>query len=420
LAKFGYQSLIVCWMIGSIGFIVRLLAFHQLLTSSDGRVVHYCDFVLYKMGGTIFLSNLPENIYDSATQLQHFNALIAPLHVDHLDPLLYPPFFFAMMTPFALLPLTLGFIIWSLIGIAGGLGTITLLLRESQLLTAHQRKVFLVGAVVFVPFFQSLQVGYSSLLLLTIVAAFFWSMLKRKDIVAGLFLAFSAFKVQYFWFLFLPALMCKRIKTLMVGLPVAALLCALSAWRVGWSNIWNYPKIVLHGEPSGNVYQMVGFRGLISNFFPQSIAIPISGVVSILGSILLMYIWWRADHWQSQSTLRWAAALTAIGSLLFSPHSHLSDCTLLLISAALTLSTVEFDEAMKINPMSLRIWHLVFLISPIMSIVLFIYWAVLGQWMNMTIDPFLIFNIALFGSALAYFFQLPKNAEQPPASPELR
>lgn len=390
-------------MIGSLGFIGKLLVANQLLTSSDGRTVHYCDFVLYKMGGTIFLSDSPQNIYDSATQLQTFNNLIAPLHVDHLDPLLYPPFFFAMMTPWALLPLTLGFIIWSILGIAGGLGTVLLLLRESQLLPARQHRTFLVGAVVFVPFFQSLEVGYSSLLLLIILAAFFWAFLTRKDVLAGLMLACSAFKVQYFWFLFLPALFCKRIKTLAVGLPAAAMLCALSAWRVGWSNIWNYPRIVLAGEPSGNVYQMVGFRGLISNFVPQSIAIPASGVVSICGSILLMYIWWRANKSKNQTEMRWAAALTATSALLFSPHSHMSDCTILLISAALTLSTLEFDEAVKLKPISLRIWHLVYLISPVLSIALFIYWGILGQWLNMTIDPFLIFNIALFGSGLAYF-----------------
>jgi hypothetical protein len=298
--------------------------------------------------------------------------------------------------------------------------------KANRLKTKSDQIMFIVGAAIFLPFFQSAQVGYSSLLLLFFVGAYFYCWLDRRDFLAGMALAFSAIKVQYLLLLILPAIVCKRFKLAGTAILSVAIFCGLSLMRVGLPCFLQYPAAVKTWEPIGNIYQMVNIRGLLSQFLPQSTAVPISTFASLFGIAAILFIWFveRRFHSRlsaepgegesgshSQNVELWAISLTVVCALLFGPHAQMSDCTLLIVPAALTLHTLDLFKVLRMPDMALKLWHLIWLVSPALSIGLYIWWSVFNQWMSMRLDPFLLYNLALFAAGSWYYRSLfrPRN-----------
>jgi hypothetical protein len=365
------------------------------------------------MAGKLFLSDRPDLIYDPMAQLQSLNVLIAPLSFTNTErfthsQLYYPPFFFALMAPFAVLPTTMAYVLWTLLCLGGGMYATSLILKRTDILTHRQQLFFLAACIVYLPVSQSIQIGYSSLLLFALVSAYFIFFQKRRDILAGMFLALTTIKFQYIWALLIPVVILKRFKLAASAFIGLVLLVGLSALRVGVSTVINYPSSLMNAEHATNINQMVNFRGLFFNLLPESLAFPATALTTVMGGLFLLYVWIvavREYNQKDKNAQHWAIALTAVSCLLFSPHVQMSDCALLIIAAAYTLPMIDFQSAWSLKSMALKIWCMTILLSPLISVALFVYWAVLNHWWTMGLDPFALYNLIMFASGAVYFCQ---------------
>jgi hypothetical protein len=106
----------------------------------------------------------------------------------------------------------------------------------------------------------------------------------------------------------------------------------------------------------------------------------------------------------------WALAMTMVAAVTLSPHSHVFDCVLLAIPAALTLPTLSLVDALRIEKQSLRWWSVTFIVFPILS------W-ILNYSMPLLTSPifFFIINVILMISGSIYTFGLMRIGATKPA-----
>jgi hypothetical protein len=419
LLSFSYLSFLCCWLVGSVYLLFKLYASGEMFYFERDGVFHFVDFTLFYMGGQLALSEQRHLIYDRQVELEFFNRLIAPSQIARFPFVEYPPLFFLIMALFAAFPIKPAYILWSVMSLAALLIGASLFLRRRSELSKVDKRLFLLGSLVFLPTWLNFLWGQTGLLLLGLICAYFWSFLRRRDIAAGAALALTTFKLQYVFLLVVPALAFRRWKLVASFAVVELLLLVLAGLIVGWENVLGYPRVLLQVETSSDYYgvfieKMSNLRGLLSLFLPR----PAVSVISISGFVLGIagcYCLWRralrssSDRKESVSPVDWAIALTLVICLLTGLHSHYQDCVFLVLAAALTLPTLNPAAAVKLSPVSLRLWTLTILLSPFVCCCLYVYYDIGQKWHVASVNPFVVIDSILLLSGLSYFRSLTKS-----------
>lgn len=406
LAAFGYICFLCLWLAGSLLLLAKIALANELLVSFHDRTLVFSDFVNCYWSGQLTMSDLRHEIYNAAIQLEAFNKLIAPAHVDKVCVIQYPPMFFLFMAPMTVLTMNAAFVLWCVISIGLGVWGLYSTLKDSGRYSRRQTALFLLATAVFLPAWMTIRMGQLTWWVLALTAAFYLAWKRRRDIVCGAILAVSTVKPQYTPFLVLPVLAGKRWKLLAAAAVFETILVGACVGIYGWDNVVGYPHFLMHAE-SSSIYagvhpeKMVSLRGLLSSFLPQSIVLPVS-FVALLFSLSLLWVW-SVSLKRVNDLLPWAMALTVVSALVVNPHVHFYDCLLLAVAAGITLPTISLFAAVKLKPLSLRVWTTLLLLYPILSCALFIYWDVFGHWSESSINPFSILNLILLLSGFSCF-----------------
>jgi hypothetical protein len=413
LAAFGYICFLVLWLAGSLLLLARIAAANELLVSFHDQTLVFSDFVNCYWSGQLTMSNLRHEIYNATVQLDSFNRLIAPAHVDKVCVIQYPPMFFLFMAPMTVLPINLAFLAWCAVSIGLGIWGLSTILHDTGRYSMRQIALFLLAVCVFLPAWMTIRMGQLAWWVVALAAAFCLAWKRRRDVICGAILAISTVKPQYTPFLALPVLGAQRWKVLIAAAFFEAVLLGACILIYGLDNVVGYPSFLMHAE-SSSVYagvhpeKMVSLRGLLSSFLPQSVVLPVS-FVALAASLSLLWVWHAASKGDKQ-LLPWAMGLTVVFALVVNPHVHFYDCLLLSVAAGLTLPTVNLFAAVKLQPVSLRVWTSLLLLYPILSCGLFVYWDVFRQWSESSINPFAFLNLFLLLSGFYYFRSLQKSS----------
>lgn len=413
LAAFGYVCFLVLWLAGELLLLAKIGMANELLVSFHDQTLVFSDFVNCYWSGQLTRSDLRNQIYNATVQLEAFNRLIAPAHVDKVCVIQYPPMFFLFMAPMTVLPMNLAFMAWCLISIGFGFWGLSAILQDSGRYSRRQKALFLLSVCVFLPAWMTIRMGQLAWWVVALAAAFYLCWKRTSDIACGVILAISTVKPQYTPFLALPALGAQRWKVLIAAAVFEAVLLGACILTFGWDNVVSYPSFLMHAESSSayagvHPEKMVSLRGLLSSFLPQSVVLPVS-FVALSASLSLLWVWHAASK-GDKLLLPWAMGLTVVSALVVNPHVHFYDCLLLSVAAGLTLPTVNLFAAVKLQPVSLRVWTTLLLLYPILSCGLFVYWDVFRQWSESSINPFALLNLVLLLSGFYYFRSLQKSS----------
>lgn len=299
------------------------------------------DFRSFWVATQAFLTTGPAAVYDMTT-LNHIiqrlggqggavaGALVAA-------PAPYPPPFFLIFAPFALVAPALGFGLWTLFNLALAAFAVWPLVQ-----TARSPWLALVAALVFFPLAISLYAGQPSGLLLFALYQGYRSLRREEEFRAGLWLGVLLLKPQYVFGLAL-VLLFKRRWSALIGLGVAGtVLAAASLALVGVQGLMAYRTLLssaagFRSAPARiapNI--MISWRGFLLNVLPglnDRTGLLLTLVCSAL-TVLLLPILWRGPWRPRETAFEVRFLATMMITLLAAYHSHIYGATLLLVPGA--------------------------------------------------------------------------------------
>jgi hypothetical protein len=330
------HTLLVAWCVGVALFWLATIA------RSGGIFVGSLsvDFRSFWAATQAFLTISPVAAYDMPTLnriIQHLAGYGGGGAALMAAPAPYPPPFFLIFAPFALVWPPLGFVGWTLLNLALAILAIRPFLR-----TATSPWIVGIMAVLFFPLAFSLYAGQPSGILLFGLAQVYRSLQAEQDWCAGLWLGVLLLKPQYAIGLVLVLLLKRRWRALAGAALAGAILAVLSLALIGVPGLLTYRSLLdeiagFRSAPAGiapNI--MISWRGFLLNVLPgltdlQGVMCTL--VISAL-TLLMLPLLWR-EPWRPQDNAFDARMLaTMIITLLAAYHSHIYGATLLLVPGA--------------------------------------------------------------------------------------
>ncbi|MBX9691721.1 MAG: DUF2029 domain-containing protein, partial [Cyanobacteria bacterium] len=337
------------------------------------------DFIHYYQCGAMALSTDRFQVYNPEVQLAWTNKLIYPEHVTELWFIQFVPFVFPLMIPFALMPLAQSYVAWNLVSItAGAIPLIQILKKKNWPWLAISG--FLIAALVCFPSWFNIWWGQFAWFYLAILATYFLALKKSAHVGAGICLALLSIKPQYIFPMAMPALALRRWQTIAVAVAAELVLLAIAGFTIGWDAVLHYPQTLFSaekqaGQMQANAGAMISLRGIFSVLLPSNIALYAS-MFLYFAVLPLLWIIWRRDEKATESDYDWPIALTVLTAILFSPHSMVYDCLIIMLAGALTLPGYKISQlvfkAGRMPALPGRAWILLIYFYPILSWLMFL------------------------------------------------
>ncbi len=306
----------------------------------DGPIEHPFagDFVHEYVGGYIVLYGDRSRFYDIdyAKQLErHPGAAGFDWQSDQWFPMIYPPFYYLLVSPLRLLPIHAAAIVWLELMIAALTAAIILLARRfpdrSVLLWALPASVF------FPPMLESLSSDQKASVLLLILTGTFLLLDSGRPFAAGLVFGLIAFKPQ-FALVIGPAMLLKRQWGFVAGSGISVLVLVGLSFVVGADVCRQYFEvsrgmgryIETAGTHLDRLHSWLGFFRLLFRESPlgtvQGLTLAASAVtLGLLGWLL----WGPLNFGQPVFALQFSGLVLA--TVLVSPHLYTYDLGPLLL-----------------------------------------------------------------------------------------
>lgn len=247
----------------------------------------------------------------------------------------YPPVFFLLVAPFALLSLPAGFLAWFALNL-----TLTIyVLRGLAGRFGSRRGVIVLTMVLSIPVLDGLLNGQPVGLLLIGLYESYRALEHRQELRAGLWLAPLILKPQYVLLIGLVFLI-KRRWSAFGGLAAVGLVLALASIAIaGPDGTRAYLTMLREASTFRTTLagigpaDMMNWRGLLVNLFPSLSDTPGFMLTTVLevvtaGVVLLA---WRGPWNPSDPRFAARMLVTLAGTLLASYHNHLHGAVLLLV-----------------------------------------------------------------------------------------
>jgi hypothetical protein len=372
LLSFAYGSTVCLWAIRSLVGLYEMLKANELFAVTSNMGNRICDYVLFYQAG-MMARFAGHQIYNPEAQIQWINHIVQPIQVvGYYNQ--YVPWQCVAMIPFTYLPLHGSYLLWCALSLILGFCGLFILRRRLHE-PNHNIFLFFLGALATFPAVFCLRTGQSSWLILAASCFFYWFWINKNDIPAGIALAITTIKPQYAIFLSIPVIAGLKTRLLISAAITEMLFVVISAKILGWDNILNYPRILLNAETNpliGAVRAdlMVSLRGALVLIFPQT-SNSIICMIAMFVSILCLFFVWKKALKTVGTAIPWGMSLTILAALIFSPHTHVYDCVLLILPAALTLPTISIIKATKITPRYYKWWSLMLITYPVTSWIIF-------------------------------------------------
>ena len=294
--------------------------------------IRVVDYVAIYPAGYIARYEGLTSVYDMNLQQRIQDAAVAPLKLANFYPYNHPPF----LVPILLLVTTSNYIAsfyrWLVVLLIFHLLSLTLLAGLFQSLGWPRKEIWLlaIAGLLFYPIFGAYLKGQDSVFVLFGVSVWSYGVLTGKDKVAGLGLGLAAMRPQVALVLALPFIF-KRRKVWWWFVGWGLILLLYFTLLIGVQGLKDFIQtLFLSGAGMGiDVNAMPTLMGAIVRVNP---AIPVQ-TLDVIGyggyglAILFLCIVWL----KSREIGFKQVGLAVLMSIVFSPHLHVHDLSLLLI-----------------------------------------------------------------------------------------
>jgi hypothetical protein len=274
------------------------------------------DFLSFYTGASLVKEGKLDLLYDLPTQTRRQQSLVPGLI--YIAPYIRPPFYAALLSPIAALPLTSAFTVWLCIQIAA----LFLVWWWAWRRFCPDSLVF---CSLFLPAAYGIANGQDCVLILAVMLGAWIALERGRDGVAGALAALTIVKFHLL-LLLLPALLLRKKWRMAAGYAaVAGVEAAVSIAMVGASGVRQYTALLTAKDLetlSPSPERMLNVQALLVNAganTPAMRAIAIAAVVLATG----IAVWRAREEW----VWFWIAAL---GSILIAPHAYQYDAAMLL------------------------------------------------------------------------------------------
>ena len=298
------------------------------IVTGEGAPI-YTDFTTFWVGGMQALYGDVAALYDPAEFLKAQTALLGAQGFLYPNwP--YPPTFFLIIAPFALLPYFWAFVSWNLITLSGCIGVVYLIVRRSPAITLVLASPFTAWNLFF---------GQNGFLTASLFGASLL-FLERRPVIAGVFVGCLTYKPQFGFLIPVALVAAKQWRALasavastlvLIGASIAAF--GAPTWEAFPRGIFQQFGMVLQagGVPAseanwGNLQTVYGSIRYLQG--GATLGWVGQGITALCAAIVLWLVW--------RSPVRYAlkAALLSAAALLASPHVFAYDLAALVIPVA--------------------------------------------------------------------------------------
>jgi hypothetical protein len=315
----------------------------------DGPQIHPFagDFIQEYVGGYIVLHGDHSRFYELpkkdaptyAQQLEH-DPDVAGFHWQSGQwfPMIYPPFYYLLVSPLSLLPIHTAALIWLALMIASFVGAMLLLSAHYPARTILPWA--LLGGLLFPPLFEGLTMCQKSPLHLLLFTATFVLLDRRQSFWAGVVFALTSFKPQLSLVIGV-AMLCKRDWRFVAGGLLATTVLVGLCFLVGPEVSAQYFRLgirLLSGDytemPNYPVAELHSWNGFFKLLLPEPTASMLTWIARGLTiAILVRWLWGPLAPGQPVFALQYSGLVLA--TILLSPHLFTYDLSLLLLPIAL-------------------------------------------------------------------------------------
>ena len=260
---------------------------------------------------------------------------------------IYPPLFALVLAPLTSLGLVAAGRIWLLVVHAAFLASLWLLLRINPELPPAGRRLFIAGALAFMPVYIDVKFQQVASVWLLLLAASLWAALRRRSAAAGLFLALAA-SLKVIPVFLVPLLV--RLGRWRAALSATALLGGLTAVTMAAApGSWQFFTVVLPRIGLGNSnWDNASIDGLVSRFvalFPTAFGVFTvqvgEAVVATAALAVLGLTFWRSGLGGDQAwQLRLGTAATVTALLMVSSVTWQHHLVTLLLPLAVGMAWI--------------------------------------------------------------------------------
>jgi arabinofuranan 3-O-arabinosyltransferase len=285
----------------------------------------YTDFAVWWAGGIQALHGSPAAVYDP-TEFYRIQAALFRLGEAVYLNCPYPPTFFLVLAPLALMPYRYAFITWDVVTLLGCVAVVYMIVRRLP-------AIALVLASPFTAWnFIAAQNGLltASLLGLSLL------LLERQPVLAGIFIGCLTYKPQY-GILFPVALVASHQWRAVVSAGVAAALLAaasialfgVDAWAAFPGGLVAQGKLSLAAGPGSDWSYLQTVYGLIRSLHGSArLAWLVQGFTTLATAVIVWIVW------RSRVTYPLKAAILSASALLATPYAFAYDVAAIVVPAA--------------------------------------------------------------------------------------
>ena len=304
------------------------------------------DFLQEWTGGHILLSEQRSELYnaDHFREVQHDQSLLGfSWPESKYYPMVYPPFYYLLVSPLSLLPFKISMLVWQLaMSLFAGL-SVFLWCKYFPPAERNWGKC-LFATVAFYPLLMCFNTAHKSAFMLCIFTATYLLLFHRRKFAAGLVFGLIAFK-PHLAILIPVAMLLKREWRFVAGCCSMVAGLVLLSFAAGTDLCADYLQLCLSmGDYSANGgYQLEMSHSLLSalqlTIDKEAYSLFYSSVVGVclvaIIGLLALSLRGKIDTSSPQFALQFSALV--IATVLISPHFYTYDLTILLLPLGLVI-----------------------------------------------------------------------------------
>lgn len=257
----------------------------------------------------------------------------------------HPPFEAALFLPVTYLAFLQAYFVWSVVNLLLLAACLFSIYPWVPRLRSMFPIVWCFAPLAFMPIATTLITGQDSILLLFLYCLAYGALRRGHDLQAGIYLGLGLFKFHLVLPFVLILLFARRWRTLAGFVITGAFDLGLSWFLVGWRELIEYPRYVLHVnrlQPFHIIVpqNMPNLRGLLTGWgFTPRPPLWLEGVLAIVSLWLLV---WASRHWRPgdlRDIRAWdyGFSIALISTFMVGYHSYSYDMSILFVPLLLTL-----------------------------------------------------------------------------------
>jgi arabinofuranan 3-O-arabinosyltransferase len=296
----------------------------------NARLPIYTDFAVWWAGGLQALHGNPALLYDLGEFAKIQVALFRPGEAVYLNWPSYPPTFFLLLAPLALLPYRWAFLTWDLATLVACVGVVYLIVGRAPAIALALASPFTAWN------FLAAQNGGLTAALLGLSLL----LLERRPALAGVFIGCLTYKPQYGILFPVALLACRQWRAIAAAAVTAAVLAAISIAVFGIEPWAAFPhgfavqgELSLGAGPDSNWAYLQTVYGLIRSLHGGAALAWLMQGLSTFAAATIVWIVWR-----SRVSYPLKAATLSAAALIATPYAFAYDLAAIAIPAAFLAS----------------------------------------------------------------------------------